>query len=167
MGNLSAAALALLQEQYRHETSNSLRYFARASWARFRGFEATADFFQQEAKGEREHADKVQSWIEDRNEQLVPEPYSYDDPSSFIAFPDLFLSALEIERLTTTMLNRIYSQALLDNDYQLIAQVLPLIAEQTEEENLYQTIIDRIRARGSDESAGHDIDVWIGERFGA
>jgi ferritin len=165
MGNLSAAALSLLQEQYRHETSNSLRYFARASWARFRGFEATADFFQREAGGERKHALKVQSWIEDRNEQLIPEPYSYNDPSAFVAFTDLFSSALGVERLTTAMLNTIYAQALSDADYQLVTQVSELVIEQIEEENLYQTILDRIASRGSDAASAHDIDVWIGEQY--
>jgi len=167
MGNLSAAALALLQEQYRHETSNSLRYFARSSWARFRGFEATADFFSREAEGERKHALIVQKWIEDRNETLIPEPYSYSDSSSFVSFNDLFSSALEVERLTTAMLNAIYGQALSDGDYQLVTQVSELVIEQIEEENLYQTILDRIQARGNDTSAAHDIDAWIDETYGA
>jgi ferritin len=165
MGNLSAAALSLLQAQYRHETSNSLRYFARASWARFRGFEATADFFQKEAEGERKHAVIVQKWIEDRNEQLTPEPLQYSDPSSFIEYASLFESAIEVERVTTEMLNKIYAQALSDGDFQLVTQVSELVIEQIEEENLYQTILDRIGSRGNDASANHDIDLWIGERF--
>jgi ferritin len=60
-------------------------------------------------------------------------------------------------------------------DIQTAVWIQGLISEQTEEENLYQTIIDRISVRGgngsqdvniiafsSDPSAIHDIDMWIG-----
>lgn len=166
MGKLSAAALSLLTDQFKHELSNSLRYLARSSWARFRGFEATADFFYREAQGEREHADKVRKWIEDRNEALVVEPYNYADASQFDSFDALFLTAIEVERDTTARLEKIYASALAEGDFLLLAPVSELLVEQIEEENLYQTIIDRIVARGTDLAAAHDIDVWIGEQFG-
>lgn len=167
MGNLSAVALGLLQTQFRHELSNNLRYLARSSWARFRGLEATADFFNKEAEGEMRHALLVRKWIEDRNETLVPEPFEFEDPSTFATFNSLFSTALEVERETTRMLNAIYAAALAEGDFQLVTQVSELCAEQIEEENLYQTILDRIAARGADNASAHDIDVWIGETFGA
>lgn len=166
MGKLSAATLALLQDQYRHEASNHLRYESRSSWARFRGLEATADFFHREAKGEAHHARKVQKWIEDRNEELIPEPFEYTDSSQFADFASLFVTAMQVELTTTEKLQAIYKAALNEGDIQLCTQVSELIIEQIEEENTYQTIIDRIVARGTDPGAIHDIDVWIGERFG-
>lgn len=151
----------MLQEQFRHETSNALRYASRSSWARFRGLEATADFFNQESEGEQAHAQKVKGWIEDRNCALVPAPYSFDEPSSFLDFPSLFVSAQIIERETTDRLNAIYAMALTERDFMLVTAVSELVKEQIEEENLYQTIIDRIRI----EPSVHLVDVWIGERF--
>lgn len=165
MGNLSAVTLALLQEQYRHETANSLRFVARASWARYRGLEATADFFLSESEGERKHADAVRCWIEDRNEALTPEPITYADASAFESFVSMFRGALEIEQETTRRLNAIYDAALTERDFQLVTQVSELVVEQIEEENTYQTILDRIASRGNDDATMHDIDMWIGERF--
>jgi|WetSurMetagenome_2_1015567.scaffolds.fasta_scaffold84059_3 bacterioferritin B len=176
MSKLSSATLALLYAQYAHETSNQLRYIARSSWARFRGLEATADFFAREAKGEHGHAKIVRQFIEDRNEALVPE-IAYDEPADFSYFDELFTTALVVEQTTTEMLNNIYVCALKEGDIQTVAWVQALIAEQTEEENLYQTIIDHIVQRGGgvaqdealdafrkDLSAVHDIDAWIGEQ---
>lgn len=167
MGILSAVLLDMLQEQFRHETSNALRYVARSSWARMRGLEATADFFSREAKGEYEHADKIRQIIEDRNCALMPEPYSYADSSAFSRFNDLFASAMEVERGTTARLTMIAQAALNDGDLMLFGAIQPMIAEQVEEENLYQTILDRIAARGDDAASVHDVDVWIGETFSA
>jgi ferritin len=165
MGKISTVLLDLLQAQYRQETANSLRYFARASWARFRGFEATADFFVREAEGERKHADIVRGWIEDRNEALVPEPFAYDEPSTFAEYSKLFESAMAIEVATTESLSTIYASALKEGDFLLAAMVVELLKKQVEEENLYQSILDRIASRGSDAASDHDIDIWIGGRF--
>ncbi len=165
MGILSAVLLDMLQEQFRHETSNALRYTSRSSWTRYRGLESTADFFQQEAEGEYAHAAKVRGWIEARNCALVPEPYNYTDSSAFPDYASLFVSSQEIERNTTDRLNAIYAMALTERDYMLVTAVSELVHEQIEEENLYQTIIDRISTRGQDAASVHDIDMWIGERF--
>jgi ferritin len=92
------------------------------------------------------------------------------------AFMDeLFVTALDIELITTIMLVNIYSESIRLGDIQAAIWIQDLIAEQTEEENKYQTIIDRIISRGggaaqveaikvfrSDISAAHDIDMFIG-----
>lgn len=178
MGMLSIQILTLLQKQFKHETSNALRYTARSSWARYRGFEGAADFFEKEAEGELGHAKAVREYIEARNEAVRPEGLSFTDPSDFGSFDVLFTSALAVEQLTTDMLHEIYSQALTIGDYMTTDWVQGLIREQVEEENLYQTIIDRMIQRGGggdqvtalsrfnqDPSAAHDIDVWLAERM--
>ncbi len=178
MSSVPETVLSLLQAQWKHETANSMRYTARASWARFRGLEGTGDFFEQEAAGEQGHAKLVREFIEARNEALAPEGFAFDEPSAFGSFDALFTSALEVERTTTDMLNAIYAEAVRVADFQTSIWVQQLISEQTEEENLYQTIIDRMVQRGGgsgqdealtafrkDGAAIHDLDVWIAERF--
>ena len=164
---MSAGALSMLQEQFKHELSNSLRYLARSSWARYRGFEASADFFYKEAKGEQEHADKIRKIIEDRNDALIPEPYNYVDGSAFSDLPELFKTALAVERDTTTRLNAIYAHALAEGDFLLLQPISEMLVEQIEEENQYVTIVDRFTSRGEDAASNHDMDVWIGEQYGA
>jgi ferritin len=165
MGILSASLLAMLQDQFRHEVSNAMRYFSRSSWARYRGFEATADFFRKQAEDEQSHVERVMDWIEDRNMALAPSPYAFNEHADWPAYNDLFITALDIERNTTAKLTAIYQAALAESDLLLLGPVGELLAEQAEEENTIQTILDRITARGTDGAAVHDIDLWIGETF--
>jgi ferritin len=177
MGVISSNILSLLQAQYKHEISNYFRYTARASWARFRGFENTGDYFEKEAEGEKGHAEIVRKYIEDRNEAIDPAGLVYNDSSLFAYFDELFTSALQVERDTTDKLQTIYKSAFDAGDYMTVEWVMALIKEQVEEENTYQSIIDRIVQRGGgdaqdkaietfrkDISAAHDIDSFIGER---
>ncbi len=176
MAKISSSVLALLTSQYAHEMGNHFKYLYRSTWARYRGLEGTADFFAKEAEGEKGHADLVRKYIEDRNEELLPsiDPYTRD---TFATYPDLFLSAQAVERQTTEYLGAIYSVAFSEGDFMTVNWLRDLIMEQVEEEELYQTIIDRIIQRGggiedgtafaafdSDLAAVHDIDVWLAER---
>lgn len=165
MSILSAVLLVSLNEQFRHETSNYLRYSARSSWARMRGLEATANFFHKEAEGEHGHAEIVRGWIEDRNQPLTIEPYQFTESSNFPSFSALFETALQVEYDTTARLQNLFKQAFDEGDFLLTTAVQALLSEQIEEESLYRTILDRIAARGDDDAAIHDIDVWIGETF--
>jgi ferritin len=166
--------LGLLQLQYAHEMENHRRYLLHSSWARNHGLENIADFFEKEAEGEKGHADKVREFIEARNETLDSPALRYDD-TVFAFMDELFVTALDIELITTIMLVNIYSESIRLGDIQAAIWIQDLIAEQTEEENKYQTIIDRIISRGggaaqveaikvfrSDISAAHDIDMFIG-----
>jgi ferritin len=173
MGQITSKVLTLLRNQYSHEMKNHVRYLVRASWARYRGLENTAVFFEKEAEGEKGHADAVRKYIEDRNETIDSADIVASE--TFNLYPELFLTALEVERETTDLLNAIFLTALQESDFQTLVWVQGLVSEQTEEENLYQTILDRISSRGgngsqdtniiafsSDPAAVHDIDTWIG-----
>jgi bacterioferritin B len=155
--------LDLLQKQYKHEMSNHLRYVARSSWARFRGLENTADYFDTEAKGELEHAALVARYIEDRNEAVEPSPFEFIEPLTITEYDELFTTALIIERDTTEKLTNIYTEAFKVGDIMTVNFMHQMIERQVAEENDYQTIIDRITSRGKDAAANHDIDTFIGE----
>lgn len=162
MGVLSSNMLSMLSAQWSHEMANHARYIARASWMRYRGLEDSGDFFEQEAGGEKEHADIVRKYIEDRNEALVPAWEAIEPLPS--EYADMFVSALDIERGTTERLQAIYAAAIAEGDYMTSTWVQGMISENVEEENLYQTIIDHIAMRGVDTATVHDIDCWV-KRF--
>lgn len=160
MAILTARIKQLLEDQYRHEINNSMRYSVRQSWADSVGMNNAARFFEKEAKGERGHAKKVLDYLNSRNvfAQISPLQYGESDPENFI---NLFESALQIERDTTEKLTSLASAAFSEGDLQTFFWVSDLITEQTEEENLYQTILDRAKITQND----HLLDVWIGETF--
>lgn len=161
MSILSQNIHNLLTDQYNHELCNFARYKARQSYADYLGLNGIAQFFGKEAAGEAEHAEKVFQFVSDRNERIykVSPNASEEIPQGF---RDIFISALEIERQTTTKLNNLATAAMREGDLQTFFWVSDLIKEQTEEENLYQTIIDRIDTFGGDQTTAHLIDTWIG-----
>jgi ferritin len=163
---LSQAMLERLKEQYAHETCNALRYFQRSTSAEFHGLTGIASFFKKQAEGERGHADIVFKYVNDRNEQLPVSGLSFLDPDMGASADPLsmFQTALEVEQRTTGMLYLVLEQARNDRDYlteQWILDSSGLLKEQVEEENLYQTILDRIKSMGSSLSLLHDLDVWL------
>jgi len=175
---LPRTILDLLQNQYKHESANHFRYIARSSWANKRGFNNTAVYFAKEANGELKHSSIVRDYIEQRNEAVEPSGFAFDDSSIFKTFDELFTTALKVEQETTDLLNNIYQEAIAVGDFMTSTWVQQLITEQIEEENIYQTIIDRMIQRGGggdevtalnnfrkDQSASHDLDAWIGETF--
>lgn len=174
---LSNNLLVLLSRQYFHEISNSILYTHLFSWADMRGLDGTSGFFKKQADGERSHADMVLSYISDRNLELLPNPVELP-PVAPKNYRELFLLAQDRERLTTEKIAEIKAQAEAESDMMTCAWLMQpgnLVMEQIEEENIIQTIIDRLDARSNmvplqnmdavPADAGgniiHDIDVWL------
>ena len=165
---LSESMLSMLSDQYRHETINALKYAEAASWANARGFVNISAFFAKEAEGERGHAKRVAQYIDDRNAALIVAPFSYPDAIPVSDLPSLFQFAMLTEQGTTAALSEILINARMEGDFLTDAWLLGpegLMLEQVEEENRYQTILDRIAQYPDCPSRAHDLDTWIGEAF--
>ena len=166
MAALPAEILSLLNEQYKHEMSNYFRYTQRQTWADFRGLNNIAKFFDKEASGEAGHARKVLDYIHSRSESVTIWPYAFDDDGTFNSVTGLFKTALQVEMDTSERIKNIYLIAFDANDLQTCDWLTGgLLAEQTEEEELYVTILDRIGQLDGDPAFVHDLDIWIGEEY--
>lgn len=166
MAVLSASILDLLRAQYFHEKRNQLIYESMASTADFLGLDGTSGFFTKEAEGEGGHAKAVLDFINSRNEKIdsrVIQPPEI--PEDFFG---LFDMAMEVELATTEKLVNLAKVAFGENDLQTFYWASDLITQQTDEENHYRTILDRIASTASDEPGEmiHHLDVWLGELNG-
>lgn len=165
MTRLPGNILGLLQAQWKMETANSMRYRALASRMRCLGWEGSADFFDAEAKGEAHHARKVQRYLEQRNECLDA-TLVFTETFVNMSLTDAFNAAMTAETNTTSALQALYEVAQIEKDFLTVEWLRGLLAIQAEEENTYQTILDRITGRGQDSATEHDIDVWVVKVFG-
>ena len=157
--------LETLNSLYRHELTNHLIYSQFRAWASFRGLNGSEKWLKGQADGEAVHAEKVFAYILERNETTEPAPFLFPGPLADASFPAIFGAILELERGTTAAWSAAYAQAMSEADYmtaQWIMETGGIMAEQREEENIAQTIVDRIAIRGQDAAAIHDLDVWIG-----
>ena len=169
MSALSQGMIALLSQQYKHETANSLRYYQRSMYAEMIGLSGIASFYKKQAEGEREHADRVLSYVNDRNVMIAMAGLTFDDPDINIGtdIVKTFESALIVEQTTTAMIEEMLKTARGERDYmteQWLLDPSGLLKEQVEEEYLYQTIIDRINQMRNSASLAHDLDVYLSER---
>ena len=160
MSQLSSSTLILLNQQYSHEKRNQLIYESMASSLDFFGLSGSASFLRKQAEGEGEHAAAVYKFINDRNEHASV--VSIDTPTVPDDFFDVFLLAMQVELETTDKLKNIASKAFNENDLQTFFWISDLIKEQTEEENVIRTIIDRFTLCGRESEMIHHYDILIG-----
>jgi len=167
---LSEQIRMFLEGQYKNEILNSFIYEQIANFCDFRGYNHTAKFFKGEADGERGHAKHILDYVTEKSDILNILPGSYDYLAfSEVAkitvsceFEDYFRNALAVEEKTTQDLTAIYLAAIAENDIMTAEMMLPMIKDQNEEINHYQTILDRFAIYPASPSRNHDIDVWIG-----
>jgi ferritin len=138
-------------------------------YAEMIGLSGIAAFYKGQAEGERAHADRVLAYVNDRNVIISMAGFSFDDPDINIGtdIVKTFESALIVEQTTTVMLEDMLKTARGERDYlteQWLLDSSGLLKEQVEEENLYQTILDRINQMRNSLSLAHDLDVWLSER---
>ncbi len=167
MSVLSQSMLEKLGEQYSHETHNSLRYYQFAIFAEFAGLTGCAKLFRSQAEGERGHADKIMNYVIDKN-AILPVSISFMDPDVVPSenVVRIFEQVLALEVGTTAKIESLLENARAEKDYMTEQWLLDpegLVKEQVEEENLAQTVLDRIRQMGTSSSLIHDLDVWISE----
>lgn len=160
MSALSATTLANLNAQYALEKRNQLIYEALASACDFQGLTGSASFLRKQADGEGDHAKAVYGYINDRNEAAKVDLIQLPEiPSDFF---DIFDLVLEVEKATTDKLKTLAVDASREGDLQTFFWSSDLIREQTEEENVARTILDRFASCGSDAAMIHHLDLWIG-----
>ncbi len=165
MAQLSVGMVDVLNSLYRHELTNHLVYSQFRAWASFRGLLGAEKWLKGQADGEAGHAEKVFSYILERNDICEPAPFAFPGPLADVTFRGIFDAVLALETGTTDAWCAAYAKAMSEGDYltaQWIMDASGLMAEQREEENIAQTIVDRIAIRGEDAAAIHDLDLWIG-----
>ncbi len=182
MAGLSVSVLEALRAQYVHERHNSHKYTARACWANYYGLLNIEEFFKKQASDESGHADKIYAYITDRGERISHALPGVDEVFGESAL-DVFRSAFELEVATTEKLKAIYSLAQSEGDFLTAGWLLTgLLAEQVEEEDTFQTILDHLRMRLNETEATefardaammaaepgaalHDLDHWIKDTY--
>lgn len=141
--NLSSAILQLLNEQIAHELYNSNLYKKIGSYLKNIGLDNIGDhFYDDQTKEEHSHADKITSFLVDRNEkvELLSIPEVNIEFTDIIQIAELYVVQ---EQLTTSYLTKIASQSLIENDYITFGFMQEMINYQRVEESESITFRDR------------------------
>ena len=128
-----------------------------AIWCEINGFPGASKFLYQHAEEERVHMMKLVHYVNERDgkAQLMDIERPTDEFDSLL---DLFEKVMDHEKFITEAINELYEVALKEKDYTTMNFLQWYITEQLEEENLFKTILDKIKLVGNDKAGMFHID---------
>ncbi len=160
---LSAKVQTALNKQIAEEDFAAHYYLAMASWCDKSGLPGTAAFLYKHADQEKQHMMKLFRYVNDAGGhalvQAVKEP-----PSKFKSISDVFKLVLENERHVTASINALVNLCLQEKDFSTFNFLQWYVAEQHEEERLFNSILDLIKVAGVEGRGLFLIDKEIEKR---
>lgn len=138
-----------LNNQISLEAQSSQYYLAMACWAETNGFDGTAGFMYAHSDEERTHMLKIVKFVNERGGNAIipalPKP-----KSDYKSLLEIFENLLEHEVGVTNSINELVYMCLEARDYTTHNFLQWYVAEQTEEEALARTILDKLKMIGND-----------------
>jgi len=156
-----AVLVDMLIEQLGRELYSSLLYLHLSSCAQFVGYQGCSKFFKAKYAEEREHADKIFNYLNDR-QYMVPIP---ELPRICVNATDIhsfFVAALDHEKMITKSINLIYQVAKSEDSATAIFLEW-FVHEQVEEEAGVKNVLDRIKLAAGNTAALLQIDREIAD----
>ena len=138
------ALMDALNRQIAMEEFASRSYLALALWADEASFEGAAAFFYKQAEEERGHMHKFIRYMLDIGGKPVVSTFPEALPKAK-SFKNLFEIGLGHEKAVTKSIHKMYDMALTDKDYATVSFLNWFVEEQVEEEDQFNTILDKIK----------------------
>lgn len=155
----------LLNKQINAEFQSSYSYLAASALCAQNGFAGAAHWFAAQAEEEHEHALKIYTHLLEREGQIklttIQEPQL-----KFSSLEEIFKEALAQERKVTELLNQIACAALEEQDHTTHNFMNWFLAEQVEEIDSCNQVIDKLKLAGNNGAALLMIDSELGARKG-
>lgn len=153
---------SMLNNQINLEFYSSNMYLQMSSWAESKGFEGCAAFLSKHADEEMQHMKRLFTYVNEAGG--MARVGAIEAPmEEFKSIKDLFQRVYEHECVITKEINGLAHAAFTNQDYSTFNFLQWYVAEQHEEEKLFQTILDKIEIIGEDGKGLFFIDKEIGE----
>lgn len=144
---LSEKMQIMLSEQIKKEYESAYLYLEISDFYENQGLSGFANWFKIQAREEVEHAMKFYNYLIENDSQVQFYCIQPMD-TNFKDFQQPLELSLQHEQLITTSINRIYSQALLEEDYRTQIFLSWFIHEQIEEETNASNLINEMKLFG-------------------
>lgn len=160
---LKETILKALNKQMNEEHFNWATYFTMSTHANYMGFFGVESWLKKQANQEKEHMEKFASYICDANYvfQISDMKAPVNNYDSLMA---IFQAALEREIITTKNCNDIRALAIDEKDQNTEVFMNWLVAEQTEEEKIFNELISLLKIANDNPSALLIFDNMLKER---
>ena len=133
-----------LDEQIKNEYFSSYTYLSMAAYCESINMQGFANWMRKQSEEELTHAMRLFDYVIDRDERVdlkaISKPHS-----KFKNLKEVFQMVLDHEREVTGMINKLYEQAISENDHATAVELQWFITEQVEEEKSANEILDKVK----------------------
>ena len=149
--------IQLLHEQIAMEANASNYYLSVASWCKVSGYEGAACFFRSQSAEEREHMLKIIQYLNGLKIHVVI-PQTEQPSQKMESLEQVCKTALQNEQNVTKSIDKIIDMAQKEKDHRTDNFLEWFVKEQIEEEDLFNTIVQKFDIIGRDKLALYEID---------
>jgi ferritin len=152
-----------LNEQMNYEFYSAHAYLAMAAYCSDEGLDGFANFFLVQADEERFHAMKFYNFINALGKRATIK--GFDSPNNnFSSLLDVYEKALKQEKEVTNRIYHLSDIALDEREHATIMFLKWFIEEQVEEEDLFDSIIQKLKRIQDDSNAIFMLDTEFSKR---
>jgi len=157
---LSKELINKLNKQINLEFFSSNLYLQMSAWAEHKGLNGSALFLKAHAAEEQQHMEKLFNYLLETGD--LPLLGSIEAPNhKYESLEQMFVEILEHEKLVTREINKLVEAAFEEKDFSTFNFLQWYVAEQHEEENLFNSILDKFNVIGTDGRGLYLIDKEI------
>ncbi len=146
---LSKKIETALNEQIAKEAYAANYYLSMASWCEKSGLRGCAGFMYQQSDEELEHMMKLFRYVNSAGGHSLVSALK-EPPAAYKSIAQVFELALEHEINVTKSINRLVELCFEEKDYSSFNFLQWYVAEQHEEEKLFNSILDLVKIAGTD-----------------
>jgi len=154
---ISKAIEKAINEQIHAEEHSSRIYLSMASWCEVNGYPGAATFLYEHSDEERMHMMKLIRYQNDRGGHAISMKLE-EPPAAFDSLEHLFNEIMKHEIYITSRINDLVGLCMKENDYTTANFLQWYVTEQTEEESLFSTILDKFNLAKGDKGGLFHID---------
>lgn len=146
-----------INDQISYEASSTNAYIAIGSWCERNGYEGSAVFFFEQAREENTHMLKLVHYLNNVGAEAII-PATEKPQNKFDSLESAFQAGLKSEKTVTKLINNLVEIAEKEKDRATYSFLQWFVNEQIEEENLFETILQKFEVLGRDKLAIYQID---------
>ena len=157
---ISSGLTKAICEQIAMEANASNNYLAMACWCQINGYEESAKAFFTQSNEERTHMMKFVTFLSGQGVKPVI-PSTKQPSQSFKSLESICKTALKNEQAVTKSINKMVDIAQKDKDHNTFTFLQFFVNEQIEEEQQFETILQKFNLLGRDKLAIYEIDKLL------
>lgn len=160
---ISTNIAELLNQQITNEQFAAQYYLSMSAWFYARDLDGIANYFRVQSKEELMHADKMFDYLNDVGAPIIMGTIE-KPPHEFSSSTEIFIKALEHERLVTKSIFNILKNANDEGDFATVSFLQWFVTEQIEEEASASQLVTKIKMVSENPSALYLFDQELAQR---